>query len=122
MVAAVMPDGTVPKFDNTKQEAAFLEDANNFILCLDCEEEKEFITDMRKFNIWGNTGVSIFDSFWDSCACTLDLENGYGAHNQRHEAGDGETTMNILYAPGILSIPQPIRATVKHLEKDGKVK
>ena len=40
MVVVVMPDGTVPKFDDTKQEAAFLEDATNFILCLDCEEEK----------------------------------------------------------------------------------
>ena len=37
MVAVVMPDGTAPKCDDTKQEAAFLEDATNFILCLDCE-------------------------------------------------------------------------------------
>ena len=77
---------------------------------------------MRKFNIRGNTGVSIFYSFWESCACTLDLENGSGAHHRRHEAGDEETTMNISYAPGILSIPQLIRATVEQLEKDGKVK
>ena len=81
MVAAVMPDGTVPKFDNTKQEAAFLEDANNFILCLECEEEKELITDMHKYNVRGNTDASLFALFWEYCARALDLENRSGAHH-----------------------------------------
>ena len=66
--------------------------------------------------------MSRFSLFWEYCARALDLENGSGAHHRRHAAADEETTTNVSYAPGILSIPQLIKATVDLLEKDGKEK
>ena len=120
--SAVLPAGTIPYFNDTKQEADFLEEAVNFVLSLDCGEENELITDMCTFNVRGNRDVSKFSMFWDYCATTLDLANGSGAHYRRHVAGDEETTHNVSYAPGILFIPQLVRATVEALEKEDKVK
>ena len=122
MVHAVLPDGCIPDFASPKEETEFIQFVTNYILCVDSEEEKELITDFRTFNVRGNTDVSRFSLFWEYCARALDLENGSGAHHRRHAAADEETTTNVSYAPGILSIPQLIKATVDLLEKDGKEK
>lgn len=123
MLSAVLPDGTFPSFNEEKDEQAFLSNVTHFILCLDGEEEKELITDMRELNIRGNSKASKYELFREYCSRTLDLENGSGAHHRRHASADGDqdTTNNVLFAPGVLSIPQLIRLTVSMLEKDGKV-
>ena len=47
------------------------------------------------------------------------MKNGPGAHNRRHASAQEETTNNVSYAPGIVSIPQ-LRETVKYLLDQGK--
>ena len=122
MLNAVLPDGAMPAFDTKKKETEFLEAATHLILCLDGDDEKELIMDMRLLNCRGNTNKSKFELFWEYCSRTMEIENGSGAHHRRHAATDADTTNNVSYAPGLVSIPQLIRLTLEALEKDGKVK
>ena len=122
MVNAVLADGNIPQSDDKKREAVFLDEVTKIILSIDADAEKELIKDMRLFNLRGNSESGLYDIFWECCARALDLENGSDAHHRRHAAIDEETTKNISYTPGILSIPQLICTTVKLLEKDDKVK
>ena len=122
LLTAVLPDGNVPQFNDNREESMFLEECTKLILSLDDDTEKELITDMRSLNIRGNDVMGKFDCFWEACSRVLDLENGSGAHHRRHSAADAATTKNVSYAPGILSIAQLIRRTVKQLEVDGKVR
>eukprot|EP00957_Ditylum_brightwellii_P114165 8703280-Ditylum_brightwellii.AAC.1 len=88
---------------------------------MDSDEEKILITDICAFNCCKNTDESKYEPFWNVCKCTLDLENGSGAHHCRHAGPNAETTNNVSFAPAILTIPQLIRATVKSLTDGGKV-
>ena len=122
IVSAVLPDGTLPTFCSPKEETKFLETVTKLVLCMDGAEEAALIEDMRVHNIRGNTTISMFEPFWECCARVLELENGSGAHHRRKAASDTDTTVNVSYAPGILSISQLVRVTVETLEKENKVR
>ena len=122
LVSAVLPDGTIPTFPSHEEENKFLATAIKFVLSMDGAEEAALIEDMRTYNIRGNTTASVFEPFWEGCTRVLELENGSGAHHRRKAASDEDTTINVSYAPGILSISQLVRVTVETLEREGKVK
>ena len=42
--------------------------------------------------------------FWECFICIMELENGSGAHHRRKDAADTDTTTNVLFAPGLISI------------------
>ena len=121
-MSAVLPNGTLPTFIRPEREDQFLDTATKFILGLDGEDKLELITDMRRLNIRGNTDISTYELFWDYCGRALELENDSGAHHRRKAGVDEETTNNVSYAPGILSIPQLMRVTEEMLEKDDKAR
>ncbi len=121
ILMTVLEDGTYPTFCSTIHENEFAKDVENLVLCMDGDSDREIITDMRTFNIRGNTMKSKFGLFWEWCNRTLDFENGSGAHHRRHAVGDATTTNEISFAPGIMSIRELISKTVEALVKDGKV-
>ena len=41
IISALIPDGCVPQFTKPEKETQFLEDATNFILSLDNDDEKK---------------------------------------------------------------------------------
>ena len=122
LLMAILPDGSLPSFDTRAGEKEFLADARDVILAFDGDESDrdEMILDMRRYNVRGNTDKSMFETFYEAAARKLELENGTGAHSKRHAATDEETTNAVSYAPGIVSIPQLRRETIKLLEEEGK--
>ena len=54
--------------------------------------------------------------------CVVELENGSGAHHRHKDAADTDTTTNVLFAPGLLSITQIVQATIDLFEREGKLK
>ena len=93
------------------------------ILACDGDADLEIVEDMRRYNIRGNNDKSLYDVFWGACGDVLERENGSGAQSKRHPLADAESTNTVSFAPGIVSIPQLQRATVKFLiEEKGKVK
>ena len=63
----MLSDGCVTQFTKPEKETQFLEDATNFNLSLDNDDEKKLIIDMRDFNCRGNTNHSKHDLFWEYC-------------------------------------------------------
>ena len=63
----MLSDGCVTQFTKPEKETQFLEDATNFNLSLDNDDEKKLIIDMRYFNCRGDTNHSKHDLFWDNC-------------------------------------------------------
>jgi hypothetical protein len=112
----------MPTFRKPEWEVQFLDTATKFILSSDGDDELELVMDMRRLNIRGNTDISKYELFWDYCGRALELGNGSGAHHRRKAGTDEETINNVSYAPGILSIPQLMKATEEMLEKDGKTR
>ena len=118
----MIPDGCVPKFTKPAKEAQFLEDATNFILSLDEYDENKLITDTREFNCRGNTNHNKYGLFWDYYIRVIDLENGSGAHQRLKASADTDTTTNVSFATGLISITQIVQTTIYLLEKEDKVK
>ena len=117
-----MPYGCVPKFTKPAKVTQFLEDATNFVLSLDSDQQKKLITYLREFNCRGNTNHSKYDLFWGYFICVKALENVSGAQHRRKAAADTDTITNVSFAPGLLQIFQIIQANINLLEKEGKLK
>ena len=99
-----------------------LEDITNVILQMQCDEVNAMdaiVDDMRRFN--GKADTTKFDPFWKGATEVLENQNGSGAHVRRHAASDEQTTIDVQYAPGILSIPQLVRETQKYLTDEKKL-
>ena len=120
--SAVIPDGCVPQFTKPAKETQFLEDATNFILSLDNDNGKKPIINMKEFYCHGNTNHRKCDLFWQYFIRVTDLENGSSDHHQCKFAADTDTTTNVLFAPGLFSIPHIFQATIDILEREGNVK
>ena len=120
--AASLPDGTLPQFDTLQEETEIFMDITKMILQLQCDEAgamDAIVDDMRRFN--GKADTSKFDVFWKGATEVLENQNGSGAHVRRHAASDEQTTIDVQYAPGILSIPQLVRETEKYLTDEKKL-
>ena len=102
IIIAIIPDGSVTQFTKPTKETQFLEDATNFVLSLNNDDEKKLITDMREFNWHGNKNHSRYDLFWEYCICVKDLENVSGVHHLRKAAADTDTTTHVSFDPGLL--------------------
>ena len=122
ILSASLPDGTIPQFGTPQEENSFCNDLTKLILQLQCDEEAamdDIVDDMRQFN--GKAGKTKFDQFWKGATEVLESQNGSGAQRRRHAASDERTTIDVQYAPGILSVPQLVQDTRKYLVDDKKL-
>ena len=63
-----------------------------------------------------------FDVWWSALQEVLEGQNGSGAQSKRHAAADIQTTTDVSFAPGIISMPQLIEETTKYLVEVKKKK
>eukprot|EP00957_Ditylum_brightwellii_P184082 14021960-Ditylum_brightwellii.AAC.1 len=76
---------------------------------------------MRKLNCRGNREGSKFKKFWDTAERVIELD-GPGAHSRCCDAGNLQSTVNVVYTPHINSIQQLHAATIKLLVEEDKLK
>ncbi len=117
MLMATLPDSTLPSFKDGANEKQFIEETTKLILVADGPDDLKMLTDMRYHNCRGNSSRSKFQVFFEEAAVVLEQENGAGAHQRRHAGSDLESTINISYAPGIISMIQLMKKRRESLER-----
>ena len=125
LLSSILRDGTTPSFCSTKSQQLLVKDITDRVLCRDdvaIGEECDLIEDMRVLNCRGNLAGTGFKVFWNAAARILETDAGAGAHRRRHASSDEHTTVNVSYAPAVVSVSQLIQKTTTLLvDVDKKV-
>ena len=58
---------------------------------------------MQNLNYHENTYGSQFYVFWRALAGVVEMDTGYGSQQRHHAGADKETTINVSYAPNVMS-------------------
>lgn len=123
VLEAIVPGSITPSFTRgMANKSTIISEAVEIIIASDSNADLDLLTNMRKLNSHGNKN-GLGQLIWAFVQCSvhvLELENGTGAHHQRHAGPDEYTTVNVAFTPGVLSTSQLFDKTIDYFKKKNK--